>query len=434
MRIEAAVTLARLATTPRPLPELPTSVAPESSASSSSINSSTTKMPGCALAMASSLSTIYHALQNARTPSDDSLGPDPLAPDALVAAFDAELQREPGNRVALVSAIGNLGTLALAAPPGLLAVLDDPTYFVRGEALRALSHFSGGVDRAIPVLLNDMVKNTDRVLPDYAAIAGEMHPSAAVVPTLLRALESDDGLVREAAATLLGRIEPRPRSAAPAVVALMKKTLSISEGPGGGSDDDAAPAQPRGLAPKSGGRPPQPAPGSVSNDLAVALARVAPPEEALPLLMQLLKRRSRSARVAGAAGLEELGPAAHTAIPALVANLKAAIAADDRQAVSDVGSRTAVALGRIAPGAPDAKATSGEVVEVLTEAVNVPLLPFRLPAVKALGNFGPEAAPAIPSLRKLLDDENQTPLVKEAAEAALQKIEPQPKPTRSASR
>lgn len=150
--------------------------------------------------------------------------------------------------------------------------------------------------------------------------------------------------------------------------------------------------------------------------------------------MQLLKRRSRSARVAGAAGLEELGPAAHTAIPALVANLKAAIAADDRQAVSDVGSRTAVALGRIAPGAPDAKATSGEVVEVLTEAVNVPLLPFRLPAVKALGNFGPEAAPAIPSLRKLLDDENQTPLVKEAAEAALQKIEPQPKPTRSASR
>ena len=383
------------------------------------------------MAFASSLSTIYRSLVKAGFPLDEAPQNDPLAPQTLVAAFDAVLEREPSNRMALVSAIGNLGTLDFNAPPGLVRALEDPAYLVRGEILKALSNFAGGVDKAVPVLLHDIATNDDPVPPDYGSIAEEMHPSPAVIPTLIDALKSDDGLVSEAAAALLSRVQPAPQSAFPTVVALVKKKLAMAEPPEiaqSGADDE--PPQPGGRARSLGSRPKPPPPGAITTNLAMALANAAPPEDSMPLLMELVKRRSHRTRVAGAAGLGELGPAAHSAIPALIANLKEAMAAKGNSA-EDLGSRTAVALGQIAPGSPDAK-TLSEVIAVLTEAVNVPIIPIRLPATKALGKFGTQAASAIPALKKLL--ENQEPLVRDAAEAALEKIEVRSRPTDSATR
>jgi HEAT repeat protein len=156
------------------------------------------------------------------------------------------------------------------------------------------------------------------------------------------------------------------------------------------------------------------------------LAKAAPPEESVPLLIAVLKRRSRASRTAAALGLAELGPASHAAIPALVATLKEFTAAEG-DTVSGYGAQVAQALGRIAPQAPEAQASSEEVIAVLTEVLNVRAVSTRSAAAQALRNFGPKATRAIPRLRELLDD--QTAIVRDAAKSALEKIEPQSKPT-----
>ena len=152
------------------------------------------------------------------------------------------------------------------------------------------------------------------------------------------------------------------------------------------------------------------------------MAKVATPKDSVPLLIQLLKRKGSASRVAGAAGLAELGPAASAAIPTLIANMKEAIAAKNHSA-DDVGSRTAVALGKIAPRAVDAHPLAKDVIAVLTEALKVKAIPIRFPSIESLGNFGPEASIAIPALREILNDPND--FVREAAESALAKIDPQ---------
>jgi HEAT repeat protein len=202
----------------------------------------------------------------------------------------------------------------------------------------------------------------------------------------------------------------------------VKKAISADEG-----DLDRLPAEPKKsnvVAPNAGAPREQPPPGLVSEDLAIAMAKVAPPEESVPLLIQLLKRKGAASRIAGAAGLAELGPAASAAIPILIANMKEAIATKKRTA-EGIGSSTAVALGKISPRSPEPHAMSKDVIAVLTDALKSRAFGIRLPSIKALGDFGPEASVAIPALREQLND--RADLIKEAAKSALAKIEPQSK-------
>lgn len=382
--------------------------------------------PNVRVTAANGLASIHKALARAGGPAANPPADDPLKPETLVAALDAVLLKDPANRVALVTVIEQLGPVSMDAPPGLVSALDDPTHFVRGQVLQALSHFSGGVDRAVPVLLSDVATNIDRFQPDYAGIAAAMRPSPAAVPALLEGLKSDNGIVRETAASLLARVAPPPRSAAPAVIAAVKKALAAGSGP----DDDEdvplpQPAASKGVAPSAGLRPSPPSPGSVSPGLAIALARVAPPEESVPLLLQLLKRRSPASRSAAAEGLAEIGPAAHPAIPTLIATLKDALKAGGRSG-GGYGSRAARALGRIAPQAPEARSSVPEVVAALSDALKAGSGSIRSSAARALEEFGPKAAPAIPGLKELSGDRSES--VREAAESALRRIEPSSAP------
>jgi HEAT repeat protein len=425
VRVEAALALTRFATSSSKGPQTLDGERGRRVAKTLMDALNRDKDAGVRATAATGLTAIYRALIKAGVPSADLGETDQLKPEALVAAFDAELVRDPANRVPFVEAIKRLGTMPMDAPPGLLGVLDDKRYIVRAETLLALSHFSGGVDRAIPVLLSDVATNNDRFRPNYGEIAEAIRPSPAAAPILIQSFESDDGLVRETAATLLARIQPPPSSAAPVLIAAVKKALSADAG-GTGSEDERLPEVRKSdsLAPSAGAPRVQPARGSVSTDLAIALAKVAPPEESVPLLIQLLKRKGSASRVAGAAGLSELGPAASAAIPTLIANMKEAITTKKRGS-EDVGSRTAVSLGMIAPRAADSHPLAKDVIAVLTEALNAKALGIRLPSVTALGNFGPEASVAIPALRELTKD--RIDLVREAAQIALAKIDPQSK-------
>ena len=378
---------------------------------------------------ASALSTLRRAMVKAGSPPDEPLSSGPLGPETLVAAFEAEMKRDPKNRGQMIAAFERLGPMPLPAPPAMLDALDDPSSLIRGNALLCLGNFSGGVDRAIPTLLKELETNEERFPADYVGAARKLRPSPATAPLLIQSLESEDGLVREAAAILLGRIEPVPRAAASAFVAAVKKAISIGEQSDQDSSDSAG-ARAGGISANSGNRRPQPPPGSVSTDLAIDLARTAPPEQAVPLLLDVLQRKSRSSRNAGAAGLAQIGPAAHAAIPALVATLKEANTAEGFSAAGYAGS-TAKALGAIAPGAPEAQAMTADVIAVLEEALEVKIVSSRAAAAHALGNFGPKAAGAAPKLRELLKDE--AAFVIDAATSALEKIEPQAKPAHGAT-
>jgi HEAT repeat protein len=380
---------------------------------------------------AGSVSSIYTAMVKAGARPGDGADGDPLSPEALVAAFDGGLKGDATNRVPLVTAIERLGPVPMVAPPGLLSALDDPSHFVRGQVLQAVSHFSSGVDPAVPVLLHDLVTNTDRYPPDYPSIAGALHPSPAVVPALTAALKGDNALVRQTAATILSQVEPAPRAEAPLVVALVKKELASGDGPAGGDDlpDPVSAAAPKGVAPGSGNRIEQPTPGTVGLGLAVSLARMAPPEQAVPLLVELLKRKAPASRSAAAAGLAEIGPAAYTAVPTLLATMKEALGKDGR-AASGFGSRTARALGRIASQAPQTQANAAEILAVLAEALKSRSPAVRAAAVEALGQFGPKAASALPTIRELSEDRSQP--VRDAAQAAIPKIEPHAAPANDA--
>ena len=427
VRMEATVALTRFATSPQPQPG--TADVDRARRIAQTLREAFRGDPdvGVRASAATGLSAVFTALVKAGIRPAEFQDDNPLKPETLVVALDAGLQKDRESRVPLITAIERLGKVSMVAPPGVLSVLDEPTHFVRGQALLALSHFSGGVDRAIPVLLGDVVTNTDRFPPDYAAIAAAMRPSPAVVPALVDALESKNGIVRETASTLLSHIDPPPRSAAPAVIAVVKEQLSAREGTRDIQDvpESEPPTAKGAVTPSAGIRREQPAAGSVSPDLAVTLARVAPPGEAIPLLLRLLKRKDPASRSAAAEGLAEIGPAAHEAVPILLGIMKEIVGGDGRNA-SGYGARTARALGRIAPSSPEAKASSQVLVEVLEAALKMRPASIRSNAARALGEFGPMAAPAVPGLQVLLQAREAD--VRDAADAALKRIVPKASP------
>jgi HEAT repeat protein len=386
------------------------------------------KDAGVRAAAASALSWIRREVVKAKLPADPSTPSDPLSPDVIVKAFAEEIKREPASRPSMLAAFEQLGPMPMSAPPSIVEALDDPSTVNRGHALKALTLYSSGVDRAVPVLLKDLETNNDRFPPEYLGFARAMRPSPAVVPILIKALESDNGLVREASAALLARIDPAPRAAAPALIAAVRKANAIGDRPGADSGAGGGGGPGGGaLAASSSNRPPPPPPGSVSTDLLRALAKAAPPEDAVPLLIEVLKRKSADARSAAAVGLAEIGPASQAAIPALLATLREANAAQGRSATG-YGTATARALGRIGPEAAPSQASADDVIAALSQTLNVNSDQFGAAAAEALGNFGPRAAAAVPQLRKLLNA--RFTQAKDNAKAAIEKIEGPSKPTK----
>ena len=145
----------------------------------------------------------------------------------------------------------------------------------------------------------------------------------------------------------------------------------------------------------------------VRSNAAAALGQIgAKSPDAVAALIDLLKSDpERETRRSAAGSLGEIGPDAKAAIPAL----RAALKGDGR-----IGWWVAAdALGKI--GGPD-------VVPILIEALTNPDEDIRYTSMKALGNLGALAKPAVPALEKS-SQQDPRPHNRAAAADALRKIE-----------
>jgi HEAT repeat protein len=292
-----------------------------------------------------------------KTPNDKALSRDPAAPPAKsrpLSAWEAEL-RDPRAQVRVQAglALSEFGPAAREAEEALAGALKDKDPEVRYSAVLALG--------AIPA----EGKN---------ALEG-----------LAAALADENWFVRWSATQALGRIGPRAKVAVPALIRALRPADAVK---------DFRPVR--------------------CGAAMVALARIDPGakelEGAIALVLEKLLGYegdgSDGARAVGAEMLGECGPAAQSAVPALVKRLK------DEE--GDVRVASALALLRIAPDRE-----GGPALATLVRELGNPDVLVRVLAAEALGRLGPRAAEAAPALRRATQDPE--PEVRQAATAALGK-------------
>ena len=181
---------------------------------------------------------------------------------------------------------------------------------------------------------------------------GAMREKAAeAVPALTKLLADDSAAVRAHAADALGKIGPAAKPAAPALIELM-------------TDPDDA----------------------VCRQALEALRQIRPgPEVGIPAVTKVLTEASPAMQVRALHALAEIGP---EVVPFLIEAL----------AEEDAVHWACIGLQEIGPEAKDA-------VPALIEALDDPRLDVRREVTLALAAIGEAAAPAIPKLVVLLDDE-----------------------------
>jgi HEAT repeat protein len=162
--------------------------------------------------------------------------------------------------------------------------------------------------------------------------------------------------------------------------------------------------------------------GRTRNAAALALTKMLPASrQAVPAMTQALDDKDRFVRMNVAMALSRLGTDARPAVPALIRAIKNEDNKTNLNAFTHtIQEISALALGRASAGSADG-------VPALTEALEAATTPtMRMAVVRALGAVGPEARPAVPRLRTLLDDKDRD--VREVAQEALKRIEDRPAP------
>jgi HEAT repeat protein len=265
-----------------------------------------------------------------------------------------------------------LGPLALVAPASgvdppqaLVDTLKDESAGTRASAVLALASFRRGLDPRIPAMLEMIEKDKDPAVREaFRRSAASIHPpavTAAVIPTLIAALRSPDGQVRDMACRVLMTFGSEAREAIPALIAMAREEWS-----------DSTVVDRQLLA--------------LDRSAIEALSKIALKTESagqvIAVLTELIQETSPNRSAAAVAALGEVGPAAESAVPALVGALSWK---------RPPGDPVMKALGRIAAGPTSARkviAGLGEVVRTGRQSA----------AADALGGFGPAAESAVPDL------------------------------------
>lgn len=276
---------------------------------------------------------------------------------------------------------------------------------VRREAVKAIAHFGS---QAVPILT--------KALKD---------PSWEVRTTTVDALRNLGPAARDAAPDLVKALSSR--SDDPSYLWLWTVSALAAIGPA------AMPALIEGLSDFR---------SDVRNGVIKAMVEIGiPPREAIPPLIEALEDSNRIVRANAAFALGKIGPSAKQAIPTLTKLLTdpdADVRAAASKAVGAIDPKATVAIGplvrrlrgdwREMKNAAESLSKMGEAaVPPLIEALHDRELKVRIAAAHILGEIGPAAKDAVPSLTAALKDRSGIPggasMVDVAAEA-LGKIGP----------
>jgi HEAT repeat protein len=146
------------------------------------------------------------------------------------------------------------------------------------------------------------------------------------------------------------------------------------------------------------------APGAVI----ITLGLIGPEaKDAVPDLIPLLTAKDEALPAKAAETLGRIGPAAKAALPNLIAAFK-------KESNDALRPAAIQAVGRIGKDG----------VPLLIEALKHPDALVRASSAEALGRIGPDAKPAVPHLLMIRDNENEEASVRQAAEKALEPLDP----------
>ncbi|WP_010585918.1 HEAT repeat domain-containing protein [Schlesneria paludicola] len=264
--------------------------------------------------------------------------------------------------------LGMIGPDSAEAVDRLLVLAESKDPDASWHAIRALGAIGAKPDQVVPILTKQLQNEVPVVRMHSAHALGAMGAAAApAVPSLITALKDKDESVRRAAVSSLGRIGPAAEKAVPALITAL---------------DDAS--------------------GSVTLDVAMALGRIGKP--AVPALIEKLKTPGYQQLIAGV--LEDVGPNASAAVPALTGLVSAGNPELSREAI--------MALAAIGPAASSA-------VPELSKVLKDPKSTVAPAAAFALGRIG--AKQACPALRESLNAPNN-PMLRLASVWALLQLEP----------
>jgi HEAT repeat protein len=349
---------------------------------------------------------LLRAVRDAAIKPDPSKADDPIDPRTLAREFDAAMERDPTARLSLLVPYRALGVHEEPAPAVVLAALDDPSLATRVVALQVISMFTKNVDSAVPVLLKEAefiepgsLPSDFRLRQPLRRTAERMHPTAAVLPVLLKGLESRNLDARSIAVLLLGRLGSDARPAAPNLIAAAGAMISRSKGSTKPSGD------------------------SLFSDLASALVRILPADEALAILREAASPGHYAIQADAVSALAELGPKGAPSIPTLLQTLKAAARPPTSPVSDELVSTILWSLREIAPKAQLAPAMASQVVEVVSTVLDSRSDSIRAEAANTLRELGPHAVAALPQLRSLKESSKEPQIVRDAASKAIEEIE-----------
>jgi HEAT repeat protein len=291
----------------------------------------------------------------------------------------AEPELDPVFGREVILTLAKIGPDAGEAVPALLAILKDETNPLRPAAAWALAKM--GARQALPLLIQALPKDDNPEMQIVTPVALLLlNPDSEAftrlaVPRLVGLLTHDSSVVRREAAATLAGIGPK---AAPAV-----GQLAV-----GLADPDPV----------------------LRAEYLSALGAIGPPAaEALSVILAALADQDLHVRYSATYAIGKIGSAAKDAIPVLERNLQG------RDEFLKLIS--AWALVHVEPRRPGlATVCAGP----LARALKLPDARVRREAALALGMLGPAAASAVPDLKEVANDQDES--VRDAVAEALKKI------------
>jgi len=345
---------------------------------------------------------------------------------------------DPTTQLIAMSALGKLRVGAEAAVPRILSLLKGADHEYMWSAADALADFGRP---ALPHLLKGLEEEEPMVRLGVIHAFREMDPTPdEAVPALVERLEKDqDPGVRSAAAQALGLTRTDRKEVMIALAqgmfdgdATVRQVSAQALTWQGPAPVEALPTLIRAL--KMDGRVPQ--------NAATALGRMGPEAApAVPALMEVIGNWTDGYFVEAVRALGQIGPAAKPAVPAIIEVLRGSQRGPSPK-MSKAGAAAAEGLGSI--GDTDAIPALAAVVRqgkvdstrrkaaesllklgppalsALIEAVQKGDDRGREIAIRTLGEFGPEAAVAIPAVTAAKEDPIRE--VRRAAREALSRL------------